>query len=119
MDANKTSGSTDLRWWSQSRFRESQPLRHCIFWAEHFVKPFRRCAQSIPIGWPSRFAWGTPRQFKSEYQRLADGNEVTIMSDSCSIDWFGATEYFEAIANNGELPLLGIGMLTGHRLFVD
>lgn len=51
--------------------------------------------------------------------KLADGNEVTLESFSCTIDWFGKTQFVEVIANNGELPLLGIGLLTGHRLCVD
>lgn len=51
--------------------------------------------------------------------RLADGNEVTLESYSCTIDWFGTSKNVEVIANNGDLPLLGIGLLNHHRLIVD
>ena len=50
---------------------------------------------------------------------LADGNEVTLESYSCVINWFGDRKSVEVIANNGELPLLGIGLLNLHRLVVD
>ena len=51
--------------------------------------------------------------------RLADGNEVTLESYACILDWFGDQRAVEVIANDGEVPLLGIGLLIGHRLTVD
>jgi len=51
--------------------------------------------------------------------RLADGNEVTLESFAGILDWFGDRRAVEVIANNGEIPLLGIGLLIGHRLVVD
>ncbi len=51
--------------------------------------------------------------------RLADGNEVTLESYTCILDWFGEKRAVEVIANNGQMPLLGIGLLVGHRLVVD
>lgn len=51
--------------------------------------------------------------------RLADGNEVTLESYTCFLDWFGHQQAVEVIANNGQMPLLGIGLLTGLRLVVD
>ena len=51
--------------------------------------------------------------------RLADGSEVTLETFTCLIDWFGEEIAVEAIANDGEYPLLGIGLLVGHRLVVD
>ena len=51
--------------------------------------------------------------------RLADGNEVTLESYACILDWFGDQRAVEVIANNGQVPLLGIGLLIGHRLVVD
>lgn len=51
--------------------------------------------------------------------RLADGSEVTLESYTCILDWFGDQRAVEVIANNGQMPLLGIGMLIGHRLVVD
>jgi clan AA aspartic protease len=51
--------------------------------------------------------------------RLADGNEVTLESYACILDWFGNKRAVEVIANDGQMPLLGIGLLIGHRLTVD
>lgn len=51
--------------------------------------------------------------------RLADGNEVTMESYACVLDWFGMERHVEIIANDGQMPLLGIGLLFGHRLTVD
>ncbi len=51
--------------------------------------------------------------------RLADGNEVTLESYACIVDWCGIQRAVEVIANNGQMPLLGIGLLIGHRLVVD
>ncbi len=51
--------------------------------------------------------------------RLADGNEVTLESYSCVLDWFGERKAVEVVANDGEMPLLGVGLLLGHRLTVD
>lgn len=51
--------------------------------------------------------------------KLADGNMVTLESFNCIVDWFDEDVAVEAIANEGEFPLLGIGLLVGHRLVVD
>lgn len=51
--------------------------------------------------------------------RLADGNEVTLESYTCILHWFGEQRAVEVIANDGPMPLLGIGLLIGHRLVVD
>lgn len=51
--------------------------------------------------------------------RLADGNAVTLESFTCILNWFGEDVAVEAIANDGEYPLLGIGLLIGHSLTVD
>ena len=50
--------------------------------------------------------------------RLADGSIVTLESFTCMLSWFEQQVAVEAIANDGEFPLLGIGLLTG-RLVVD
>ena len=50
---------------------------------------------------------------------LADGNPVMLESFTCFLDWFGDDRAIEVIANDGEYPLLGIGLLVGHRLVVD
>ncbi|MFM7977046.1 MAG: hypothetical protein ACKO8U_18405, partial [Pirellula sp.] len=51
--------------------------------------------------------------------RLADGKQVILESYTCVLDWFDGKESIEVIANDGETPLLGIGLLDGHRLVVD
>ena len=51
--------------------------------------------------------------------RLADGNTVMLESFTCILSWFGEDRAVEVIANNGEFALLGIGLLSGHRLVVD
>ncbi|MEZ6051356.1 MAG: hypothetical protein R3C02_08230 [Planctomycetaceae bacterium] len=51
--------------------------------------------------------------------RLADGNEVTLESYGCILDWFGEEKTVEVIANDGQMPLLGVGLLLGRRLTVD
>jgi len=51
--------------------------------------------------------------------RLADGNAVMLESFTCLLDWFGKDVAVEVIANDGEYPLLGIGLLVGRRLTVD
>ncbi len=51
--------------------------------------------------------------------RLADVKVVTLESFSCVVDWFGKQRPVEVIANDGELPLLGIGLLIGRRLTID
>lgn len=51
--------------------------------------------------------------------RLADGNSVTLEAFTCILNWFSEDVAVEVIANDGEYPLLGIGLLAGHRLVVD
>lgn len=50
---------------------------------------------------------------------LADGTAVVLDTFDCEIAWFGQWRRVEVIANEGHLPLLGIGLLRGHRLTVD
>jgi hypothetical protein len=35
------------------------------------------------------------------------------------VDWFGEWHPVEVIANDSEYPLLGVGLLIGHRLAID
>jgi len=51
--------------------------------------------------------------------RLADGNAVMLESFACFLNWFGEDRPVQVIANDGEFPLLGIGLLIGQRLVVD
>ena len=50
---------------------------------------------------------------------LADGTKVILETFGCEIAWFGQWRHVEAIANEGRLPLLGIGLLRGRKLIVD
>jgi len=50
---------------------------------------------------------------------LADGSEVALRRYFCLIEWFGEQCDLEVIANDGEYPLLGVGLLLGHDLHVS
>ena len=50
---------------------------------------------------------------------LADGTQVVLESYSCVLDWFGNLRLVEVIENDGEIPLLGVGLLSDRRLEVD
>ena len=50
---------------------------------------------------------------------LADGSTVLLDTYRCFVDWFGKWKQVDVVANQGQLPLLGVGLLLGHRLQVD
>lgn len=50
---------------------------------------------------------------------LADGSQVKLRTYSCIIDWFGEQRELEIVSNDGEYPLLGVGLLLGHDLHVS
>jgi len=50
---------------------------------------------------------------------LADGSEIALKTYACWIDWFGDQRYLEVVANNGEFPLLGVGLLLGRDLHIS
>jgi len=50
---------------------------------------------------------------------LADGSQIALSTYSCSVEWFGKTKSLEIIANDGQCPLLGVGLLLGLELRVD
>ena len=50
---------------------------------------------------------------------LADGTQIELRTYSCAIDWFGKVRLLEIIANDGDVPLLGVGLLLGKELRVD
>lgn len=50
---------------------------------------------------------------------LADGSEVTLKRYVCLIDWFGEERDLEVVANEGEYPLLGVGLLLDHDLRIS
>jgi clan AA aspartic protease len=50
---------------------------------------------------------------------LADGSEVPMRTYSCFIDWFDELRQLEIVANDGEYPLLGVGLLYDRELRID
>jgi predicted aspartyl protease len=50
---------------------------------------------------------------------LADGTEVVLETFGCQMIWFGESREIEVTANQGRMPLLGIGLLRGRKLTVD
>ncbi len=50
---------------------------------------------------------------------LADGSTVTLDTYLCFLDWFGNRVPIQVIANEGKLPLLGIGLLEHRVLHID
>jgi clan AA aspartic protease len=47
---------------------------------------------------------------------LADGSEVVLKTYACLIEWFAEQRELEVVANEGEYPLLGVGLLSGYDL---
>jgi predicted aspartyl protease len=50
---------------------------------------------------------------------LADGNEVILEAYNCLVEWFNEERRIVVVESNTVLPLLGIGMLFGHKLEID
>ena len=50
---------------------------------------------------------------------LGDGTERVLHAYSCMVEWFGSQRQIEVIASQGTYPLLGVGLLVGHRLKID
>ncbi len=50
---------------------------------------------------------------------LADGSKVSHEAYFCYVDWFGQLTPAQAIANDGQLPLLGTELLDKRLLSVD
>ncbi len=44
---------------------------------------------------------------------LADGSERELPTFTCLLEWFGSERQLEVVANAGEQPLLGVGLLLG------
>ncbi|MFQ5730481.1 MAG: hypothetical protein ACE5KM_00865 [Planctomycetaceae bacterium] len=38
---------------------------------------------------------------------------------TCLIDWFGTERDLEVVANDGEYPLLGVGLIAGRDLHIS
>ena len=50
---------------------------------------------------------------------LADGSQIALSTYTCIIEWLGGTKTLEIVANDGECPLLGVGLMLGLELNVD
>jgi clan AA aspartic protease len=50
---------------------------------------------------------------------LADGSQVQLDTHTCLINWFGTDRRLEVVANDGEYPLLGVGLLLGLELTIN
>ncbi len=50
---------------------------------------------------------------------LADGSQRQFDTYTCKIRWFNGKRDLEVIANDGDFPLLGVGLLLGRELRID
>jgi clan AA aspartic protease len=50
---------------------------------------------------------------------LADGQQVDLETYTCHVEWFGDVYRTQAIANDGEFPLLGTLLLADRKLTID
>ena len=50
---------------------------------------------------------------------LADGSQIELNTYTCFVNWFGNERRLEVVANDGEYPLLGVGLLLGLELRVN
>jgi clan AA aspartic protease len=59
------------------------------------------------------------RQSAAVMAGLADGTRVVLETYSCMVQWFGKERVVEVVGNDGEFPLLGVGLLRDRRLEID
>jgi clan AA aspartic protease len=50
---------------------------------------------------------------------LADSTEVVLETFACVVEWFGRQQLVEVVQSNGQVPLLGVGLLCDRRLEID
>ena len=50
---------------------------------------------------------------------LGDGSSVILKTYTCLIECFGQEKKIEALANNGQHPLLGVELLRDYKLTID
>lgn len=50
---------------------------------------------------------------------LADGSEVSLRTYTCWIKWFDKVLRLQVVGNEGECPLLGVGLLLDRDLHVN
>ena len=59
------------------------------------------------------------RQSAAVTAGLADGTQVVLETYSCVVEWFGGQQTVEVVENDGQVPLLGVGLLRDRRLEID
>jgi clan AA aspartic protease len=59
------------------------------------------------------------RQSAAVTAGLADGTQVVLETYSCLVEWFGGQRIVEVVENDGQVPLLGVGLLRDRRLEID
>jgi len=57
-----------------------------------------------------------PRQSGTVDAILADGSQIEVKTFTCFVNWFGEERRLEVVANDGDYPLLGVGLLLGLEL---
>src|SRR5207249_3580600 len=50
---------------------------------------------------------------------LADGSQIELDTYTCNLNWFGTWKKIQVVANEGQFPLLGVGLLQQRELRVD
>ena len=51
--------------------------------------------------------------------RLADGSDIQLDTHTCLLEWFDEWKRIEVVANQGQYPLLGVGLLLDPDLYID
>ncbi len=51
--------------------------------------------------------------------RLADGSDIHLDTYTCLLEWFDEWKRIEVVANQGQYPLLGVGLLLDRELHID
>jgi clan AA aspartic protease len=51
--------------------------------------------------------------------RLADGSEIQLDAHTCLLEWFDEWKRIEVVANQGQHPLLGLGLLLDRELRIN
>lgn len=51
--------------------------------------------------------------------RLANGSDIQLETYTCLLEWFDEWKRIEVVANQGQYPLLGVGLLLDHDLHID
>jgi len=51
--------------------------------------------------------------------RLADGSDIHLDTHTCHLEWFDKWRRIEVVANQGQYPLIGVGLLLDRELHID